>query len=184
MGFWVALPLFVLSLTGAWISFPAFFAGLTGQGGAPRGPDRGAMMRAQPLADPAQPIAAIVAGATPLANGARLRSIAWPTDKAPDWTVTFASEGAGAPLAIKVADDTGTATPAAAAARPQPGIARLMRRIHDGDGMGIVWQVIIFIGGILPAVLAVTGIIMWWRARGWKAELAAKQRARQSSAAG
>ncbi|MDP1027427.1 PepSY-associated TM helix domain-containing protein [Sphingomonas sp. KR1UV-12] len=177
MGFWVALPLFILSLTGAWISFPAFFAGLTGQGGPQRGPDRGGMMRAQPLARPAQSVATVLREAQPLAGGATLRSIAWPTDKSPDWTVTFA--GGGAPLSIKVADDTGTATPAAAGAGgPQGGVARLMRRIHDGDGMGIVWQVVIFIGGILPAVLAITGIIMWWRARGWKAELAAKQRAK------
>lgn len=51
-----------------------------------------------------------------------------------------------------------------------------MRRVHDGTDMGIVWQVIIFIGGIIPAVLAVTGIIMWWRARGWKARLAEKRK--------
>ena len=30
-GFWIALPLFVLSLTGAWISFPAFFGPLVGR---------------------------------------------------------------------------------------------------------------------------------------------------------
>ena len=47
MGFWIALPLFVLSLTGAWISFPAFFGALAG-GTPPRsaGPDRAAMARA------------------------------------------------------------------------------------------------------------------------------------------
>ena len=40
-----------------------------------------------------------------------------------------------------------------------------MRRWHDGTGMGIAWQVIIFLGGIIPALLSVTGIIIWWRAR-------------------
>ena len=40
-----------------------------------------------------------------------------------------------------------------------------MRRIHDGTGMPFVWQVIVFAGGILPAVLAVTGILMWLRMR-------------------
>jgi hypothetical protein len=44
-------------------------------------------------------------------------------------------------------------------------VARLMRRIHDGTGMGTMWQVIIFIGGIIPALLAVTGILMWLHAR-------------------
>jgi uncharacterized iron-regulated membrane protein len=47
-----------------------------------------------------------------------------------------------------------------------------MRRIHDGEGMGLVWQLIIFVGGVLPAGLAGTGVIMWWRARGWRAKLA------------
>jgi hypothetical protein len=40
-----------------------------------------------------------------------------------------------------------------------------MRRWHDGTGMGPVWQTIIFLGGIVPAILSVTGIIIWWRAR-------------------
>ena len=57
------------------------------------------------------------------------------------------------------------------------GIARLMRRIHDGDGMSVVWQVIIFAAGIIPAILAVTGIIMWWRARGWRNQVKARRAA-------
>jgi uncharacterized iron-regulated membrane protein len=172
MGFWIALPLFVLSLTGAWISFPAFFAALSG--GAPArspGPDRAAMARAKPLASPAQPLAAVIDKAEVASRG-KLRSVAWPTDLSADWTVTFAGKG-GPGAAVKVADDTGTAL--AAPARPQGGIARLMRQIHDGTGMGAVWQAIIFIGGILPAALAVTGVIMWWRARGWKSKLAARR---------
>src|SRR3546814_4901938 len=55
--------------------------------------------------------------------------------------------------------------------------ARLMRRIHDGTGMGLLWQVIIFLGGILPAILAVTGIIPWWRARHWRSSLQQRQAA-------
>jgi len=31
--------------------------------------------------------------------------------------------------------------------------------------MPLVWQMIIFVGGILPAILAVTGILMWLRTR-------------------
>jgi uncharacterized iron-regulated membrane protein len=185
MGFWIALPLFVLSLTGAWISFPAFFAGLSGQGTGPRGgpgggggPDRAAMMRARPLEAPAQGVASVIARARPYGQGAAVRSVAWPTDLTPDWTVSFAGEGVAQ---VKVADDSGSAR--AAPARGQGGVARLMRRLHDGTGMGIVWQVIIFVGGVLPAALAVTGIIMWLRARGWKKALADKQRARRAAVA-
>jgi uncharacterized iron-regulated membrane protein len=31
--------------------------------------------------------------------------------------------------------------------------------------MPLLWQVVIFLGGILPAALAVTGILMWLRMR-------------------
>ena len=55
--------------------------------------------------------------------------------------------------------------------------ARLMRRLHDGTGMGAIWQTIIFIGGIIPALLAITGIVMWLRSRGWRARLRQRRRA-------
>ncbi len=165
MGFWVALPLFVLSLTGAWISFPAFFGMVSGSG-AVRGPDR-AMQRAPALDAPAQPLGIVSARASAVGRGA-IRSIAWPTTRTPDWTVTFAGGGI-----VKVADDGGIAV--AAPSRQPGGVALLMRRIHDGEGMGWLWQAIIFAGGVVPAALAVTGIIMWWRARGWRAQVAAKR---------
>ncbi|MEI9927190.1 MAG: hypothetical protein WDN44_05115 [Sphingomonas sp.] len=43
-----------------------------------------------------------------------------------------------------------------------------MRRIHDGTGMGFVWQLILFLAESSRRLLAVTGIIMWWRARDWR----------------
>jgi hypothetical protein len=52
-----------------------------------------------------------------------------------------------------------------------------MRRLHDGTGMGPVWRAIIFLGGIIPAILAVTGIVMWLRSRGWRDALAKKRKA-------
>ena len=170
-GFWIALPLFALSLTGAWISFPAFFGALSGGGGGQqRGPDRAALARATPLANPAQTIETVIARARGVASG-EVRDVAWPTDLTADWTVTFTGP---ARASVKVADDTGSAV--VAPTREQGGLSRTMRRIHDGSGMWAVWRVIIFIGGILPAVLAVTGVIMWWRARGWRGAVKAKQR--------
>ena len=175
-GFWVALPLFVLSLTGAWISFPAFFGALVGQ--APRGAaDRAAAARAQPLASPALTLDAVVARARAIGGG-ELRSINWPTDRSADWSVTFSAEP---PVTVTVADAGGVAAPVPA--RGQGGVARLMRRIHDGTGMGIVWQTVIFLGGLIPAILGVTGVIMWWRARSWKNALADRRGARREPAA-
>lgn len=160
-GFWIALPLFVLSLTGAWISFPAFFASLTGAE-APRGPGGpgGRGFGAKPLAvtrlSPDQAFAA----AQPLATGA-LRTIAWPTTPDGVWTLTYLSDGVSAE--IKVADATGQATPPESP-KPEP-LSRLMRRIHDGTRMGALWQTVIFIGGLIPAGLAVTGVLMWLNVR-------------------
>jgi uncharacterized iron-regulated membrane protein len=181
LGFWVALPLFVLSLTGAWISFPQFFARVSGGATQQRGPDRAALMRAKPLASPVQPVGTVLARAGTLARGGELRSIAWPTDLKPEWTVTYAG-GDAPPRPITVTDASGRAAVAPPRQQGNP-TAQLMRQIHDGHGMGIVWQIVIFLGGILPAILAVTGVIMWWRARGWKADLAARQRTRRQTAA-
>jgi uncharacterized iron-regulated membrane protein len=171
-GFWIALPLFVLSLTGAWISFPGFFATLSGQK-SPQGME--ARMRAQPLAAPARSPEFVVAAARARAAGA-VTALSWPTDRKAEWTVTLAPPR-GRPVAVAVDDASGAARIDAKAGEGQGGLARTMRRLHDGTGMGLVWQAIIFLGGILPAALAVTGVIMWWRARGWRAELATRREA-------
>src|SRR3546814_1357715 len=70
-GFWIAVPLFILSLTGAWISFPKFFAPLGGdkmeQRGRP-GADPMARFRAPPLDEPVQPLATVVRDGATLAD--------------------------------------------------------------------------------------------------------------------
>ena len=51
-----------------------------------------------------------------------------------------------------------------------------MRRWHDGTGMGLGWQIVIFLGGIIPALLSITGIIIWWRSRKPRARAEANRR--------
>jgi uncharacterized iron-regulated membrane protein len=160
LGFWIAAPLFVLSLTGAWISFPKAFGPLVGEG-QPRGPDRTAQARARPIERTGLSADQAVGRALALMPGT-IRQVTWPTERTPDWSIQLAGEPR---QTVAVADDAGTA----ALARSRPGqgpVARWMRRVHDGDGMGPVWQAIIFLGGVLPGVLAVTGLLMWGRARG------------------
>jgi hypothetical protein len=172
-GFWVALPLAMLSFTGFWISFPGVFGAF--EASQPKGggaPDRARALRAQPLERTAMTADAALAAAQPHATGA-LVTITWPTDQAGEWKIAFAR--AGGPAEVSVADAGGTVTPPRPP-RPETN-ARLMRRLHDGTGMGPLWQAIIFIGGIIPAILAVTGIVMWLRSRGWRAALAKKRKA-------
>jgi uncharacterized iron-regulated membrane protein len=173
MGFWIAIPLAMLSFTGIWISFPQFFASLTMPAAeqAQAEKDRAQRFRATPLATPRlAPDAAVRA-----AGGGQPVTVAWPSDKNPKWRISLGGTARGD---YEVDDATGTA--AKAKAGGQSGVARLMRRLHDGTGMGPVWQTIIFLGGILPAALAVTGIIMWARARKWRGDLAERQKVRRA----
>ena len=151
-GFWIALPLALLSFTGAWISFPAFFAGLSGDPAGPSPAERLRRMSVQPIVETRLSAEQVLVLTRPQAKG-ELTQIAWPTDAGPEWKVSFGRQE------VSVHDASRKVTPPKP---PQPETtARLMRRIHDGTGMGILWQVIIFIAGIIPAVLAVTGIMMW-----------------------
>ena len=119
-----------------------------------------ARMRAMPLVDTRLDPDAAIAAARRFATGP-LETVNWPTDQSAEWRISFSREGS--PAEVKVSDTTGEAT-APEPVRPET-LARTMRRWHDGSGMGPVWQTIIFVGGIIPALLAVTGILMWLRAR-------------------
>jgi uncharacterized iron-regulated membrane protein len=44
----------------------------------------------------------------------------------------------------------------------------LQHTLHFGIGLGWVWKVLVFISGILPLALAVTGFVMWWKRRSVK----------------
>jgi uncharacterized iron-regulated membrane protein len=172
LGFWVLLPLAMLSFTGFWISFPNVFGAF--EASQPKGSDgdRARALRAQPLARTATSADAAYASARRAAPGPLL-SIAWPTDQSPAWKFAFAGDGGQSEIAVD--DATGAAAPPRGPA-PETN-ARLMRRLHDGTGMGMVWQAVIFLAGLIPAILAVTGIMMWLRSRGWRAALARKRKA-------
>jgi uncharacterized iron-regulated membrane protein len=154
LGFWVCVPLAMLSLTGAWISFPAFFGSLFGA----KPPQRPA---------PAAPMVETVQGVDDVLRsvGGQAVAITWPTGKSPVWKVTLEKGEA------EVADASGAVT--TRPPRPET-LARTMRRWHDGTGMGAVWQVIIFVGGMIPAALAVTGVTMWIGTRRWRKRPARK----------
>ena len=160
MGFWVLIPLAMLSFTGVWISFPQTFGRFEpSPAKAPSGPPRPAQPLAETWLTPDQALAA-----ASRAGGGRLMTVTWPTERSADWSIGFARDGV--PAEVKVADGTGQATRQRPAA-PET-TARTMRRWHDGTGMGFVWQLIIFLGGMIPAALSVTGILMWWRSRQWR----------------
>ena len=158
-GFWIMIPLAMLSFTGAWISFPKVF-GVFEARPAPSQQNRAAALRARPLDETRTPVDRAVEQANAHSTGP-LVSVTWPTDQKAEWKISYQRQGA--PAEVIVADGEESVKPPEP---PQPEtLARTMRRWHDGTGMGPVWQVIIFLGGIIPALLSITGLIIWWRAR-------------------
>jgi uncharacterized iron-regulated membrane protein len=177
LGFWISLPLFVLSLTGVWISFPQWFAGFE-SAPAQRGPASTARF-APPLALPVEAIPPAIAKAEEAVDG-RAVAVLWPTGQNAEWTVSIKPVH-GAPASVKVdAADLSTKVEPSRSKPPET-LARLMRRIHDGNDTPFVWQLIVFLGGILPAALAVTGVIMWWRARRWRRDLSERREVRAAA---
>lgn len=172
VGFWICIPLAVLSLTGVYISFPQTSRALFGVAepqaptakGGQRGPGGPGGRFAPPIDNPKLTLEAASAAALATNPGAQLVGISLPTrGKEPAWRVQLKPQGAKDPVTVQVADATGKAKPDRGATRDP--ISRLMRNVHDGVGMGIVWQVIIFLGGIAPVLLSLTGVVMWLRRR-------------------
>ncbi|WP_334161140.1 PepSY-associated TM helix domain-containing protein [Phenylobacterium sp.] len=173
VGFWVCIPLAVLSLTGVYISFPQTSRALFGvaQPQRPGGPGGGAPGRfAPPVPQTQTSLEQAVAVAAASSPGAQVVSVSVPTrGQEPVWRVQMKAPGADRPATVQVVDATGQVKaargPGGGEGGPDP-LSRWMRRIHDGADTGIVWQTIIFLGGIAPAVLGVTGVVMWLRRRG------------------
>ena len=138
IGFWILLPLAMLSFTGVWIAFPAF-------GRRPAAPAR--RRRSRSPQTRLTPDAALAA-AQPLAPAMPVSpAITWPTDQS---RRVEARLRAGRRDRGQRRDRRGRRRRSAPAAPQRP----LARRWHDGTGMGPVWQTIIFLGGIIPAILS------------------------------
>lgn len=167
VGFWIALPLALLSLSGAWISFPGFFSSLTGEETprrlAPReGEGEG---RDQPLEAPRLSPDAV---ATQFGRQGPVRRIVFPTEARAGWIAQAPGEGEGG---VTIDDRTGALAPLEV--RRQGPVMGWMRDVHEGDReTGPVWRAIAVLGGVAPAALGVTGITMWLRSRRWRAAVA------------
>lgn len=173
VGFWVCIPLAVLSLTGVYISFPQTSRALFG---LPQPPPRNASPGrfAPPLPETRMTLAQAVAAAQARTPGAAVAEVNVPTrGDEPAWRVGLKTAGDERAQIIQVVDATGQAKaargrserPAVSPSGPPDEISPLVRRIHDGADMGIVWQVIIFVAGLAPVLLGISGVVMWLRRR-------------------
>ncbi len=184
LGFWIALPLAVVSLTGIYLSLPQTA--------------REMMSSVAPMNPQGQRggFAADIAAQTELTADRALRiALAAAPDAAPSaiFLPTTQRGGGNRSLAWRIqvtrADTAETATimvddragRASMAPGPQSGdrAASWIRWIHEGSHSGPVWATIVFLTGIFPTIFAVTGVIMWLRKRASRKALEGKREAVQ-----
>jgi uncharacterized iron-regulated membrane protein len=193
LGFWISIPLAIVSLTGIYLSFPQTARSLMSSI-APMQPPPQRMFAAPILEKPnlaADDALRLAQAAEP---GGRPASLFLPTAQgrpkgegpkgegreggkraasprpSAAWRVQL--RNAGHDLVTVTVDDQG----GAARRLPDPlagnRAAQWIRWIHDGSRGGPVWQFVVFLTGVFPVVLAVTGLLMWWRGRRARRRLA------------
>lgn len=141
---------------GLWSAIPVLAMTATGLALVPS-PGTTTAAAARPVNRPSLSVDRVVTSASGWAHGT-LRSIAWPTERSPDWTLYF--EG-GEPSVVKVADDSAKAV--SAPAHTGPVVLSWVRRFHGGQGMPWLWWPLAALTGLLAAWVAATGLIAWGR---------------------
>jgi uncharacterized iron-regulated membrane protein len=179
LGFWISIPLAIVSLTGIYLSFPQTARTLT-SAIAPMQPKQQRSFAAAVLDRPSLTADEALRLAQQAAEpNARAASLFLPTVQArskgakrdgaeraapsPMWRVQLRDTNHN--LVTITVDDRG----GAARRLPDPlagnRAAQWIRWIHDGSRGGPVWQFVVFLTGVFPAIFAVTGLLMWWRGR-------------------
>ena len=167
MGIWGLVVFMLVSFSGAYLSFPQFF------GDAVRLVAPGRDMRAQP-APRVTPtpggqqitIEAAVALARETVPGTELRAIF--LNPRPDQPVRVSlappGYGHGAPLVTTLIDPwVGKVIDLRDPRTYTAGETFLswQHALHAGEGLGIVWWVLVFLSGFMPPLFVITGVSMW-----------------------
>lgn len=166
-GLLVAIPLALLSLTGIWISFPDSARALTGQAAPAQRGGPGAMegMRGGFGEAPPTPHLSAdqaLASAQTLHPSDKPTAITWPAGRRMQWRVQFAAGHGSPPQEVSVDDRSGEARAERARQGGDP-VARFMRRLHEGEGFTPLWTAIVFLTGLMPTLLGLTGAWMFVR---------------------
>jgi len=161
-GFWICFPLALISLTGIYLAWPqqgrsvlSSMAPMTEQqrGGGPGG---------QVMANPQHSPAEIYATAAARPNS-QVDAIFYPNPQSGAWRVRLREDGKAEPVTITINDRSGAVN----TIEPLSGdrVASWIRWLHEGSHSGEIWRFVVFVSGIMPALLCVTGILVWLRQR-------------------
>ena len=163
IGFWISIPLAVVSFTGIYLAFPQTARNAMSTV-APMGPPRGGFggQIAQHTALAADRAVDIARKSAP---NAEPTALFLPVQQRGEANVNWRMEmrGRDDAFTVTVDDQSGQAKVIA----PQSGdrAAAWIRWIHEGSHSGPLWAAVVFLTGIFPTVFAVTGIMMWLRKR-------------------
>jgi uncharacterized iron-regulated membrane protein len=163
IGFWISIPLAVVSFTGIYLAFPQTARNAmstVAPMGSPRGGFGGQVAQHTALA-----VDRAVDIARKSAPNAEPTALFLPVQQRGEANVNWRMEmrGRDDAFTVTVDDQSGQAKVIA----PQSGdrAAAWIRWIHEGSHSGPLWAAVVFLTGIFPTVFAVTGIMMWLRKR-------------------
>jgi uncharacterized iron-regulated membrane protein len=162
-GFWLCIPLAVLSLTGAALAFPdvtrAVLGGPARDEGVLHGERHARRNSRAPFAAQIG-IDEAVAKARAASRG-ELAGVTIPGKPGAAWRVQLRPPS-GPPVFVDV-DGQGTkAIPPAPAGDPR----RLIHQLHGGEQTPLAWRLWITAAGLAPLLLGVSGVLVWARRRG------------------
>ncbi|WP_024577138.1 MULTISPECIES: PepSY-associated TM helix domain-containing protein [unclassified Afipia] len=160
-GFWICFPLTLISLTGIYLAWPQQGRELLSSVAPMTEQQRGGP-RAQVMANTARSPAEIFATASARSNSA-VDAISYPNPQTGAWRVRLREDGKTEPVTILINDRSGDVS----VVQPLSGdwTASWIRWLHEGSHSGEIWRFVVFLSGIMPAVLGVTGILIWLRQR-------------------
>jgi len=160
-GFWICFPLALISLTGIYLAWPQQGRELLSSVAPMTEQQRGGP-RAQVMANTARSPAEIFAAASARPNSA-VDAIFYPNPQTGAWRVRLRETGKAEPVTILINDRSGEVS----VVQPLSGdrTASWIRWLHEGSHSGEVWRFVVFLSGIMPAVLGITGILIWLRQR-------------------
>jgi len=169
-GFWICFPLALISFTGVYLAWPqqgrsvlSSMAEMTPQPQRGGGPP-------QPAGAPSLSIADVYKTAAARPN-ATITTIFYPNAQQRAWRIRLDEKGRLEPLTLLMDDQSRTLTTLELPAGDR--IAQWIRWLHEGSRVGEVWRFVVFVAGIMPTLLGVTGILVWLRQRRQRAMMRA-----------
>lgn len=178
VGFWSSIFLAILSLTGVALAYPELLQPARAPARAPRfagGPPR--FFFAPPIASPHLTADQAVGAAEKATGVTEFESVRLPTKEekplpaGPLWQVVVLGQDGRENVLVEdrtgqalVAEERGFGGFRGGERRfGRPPAMRAVRWLHAGDEAPIAWRVLLFLVGLVPTILGLTGLVIWLR---------------------